>query len=477
MLNAHTVEQIRAAEAELMATLPPGELMQRAARGLYAAVLASIGQNDRVVALVGTGNNGADALFAAGMLRTAGVTCDVCLADADRVHEEGLAAARSAGARVIESPGGYDVVLDAVVGIGGKAGLRGRARQWSQWIDVARPTVVAVDLASGLEADSARVSDVFIRADHTVTFGTYKVSSLVDPAAVLSGGVPHLVDIGLAAYLDDPVVQALEITDAHSALEALVPPASGHKYQRGVVGIIAGSEAYAGAAHLCVAGAQAGTAGMVRFLGSAELSRRVVDRTPEVVASDGRVQAWAVGSGGGEAAEAQLAHALADDVPVVVDADALRFLPAEVSVPALLTPHAGELAEMMGVSRADIEADPLRHVEAAACQWGTTVLLKGRRTLIATPGRTTIVNLTGTSWLATAGAGDVLAGLSASFIASGAEPHIAGALAAYVHGSAAEHANPDGPFTASQVAATISHVIGRILASVPAVFGPSANPS
>jgi hydroxyethylthiazole kinase-like uncharacterized protein yjeF len=153
--------------------------------------------------------------------------------------------------------------------------------------------------------------------------------------------------------------------------------------------------------------------------------------------------------------------ALADEVPTVVDADALDALPAAaLTVPAVLTPHAGELATMLGGSREAIEADPLGSVIAAAERWRCTVLLKGRRTLVATPGRPTRVNLTGTPWLGTAGSGDVLAGLIGSLLASGLDTHDAASLGAFLHGRAAECLG--GPLAASDIAATLPKVISEI---------------
>jgi hydroxyethylthiazole kinase-like uncharacterized protein yjeF len=208
-----------------------------------------------------------------------------------------------------------------------------------------------------------------------------------------------------------------------------------------------------------VAGAQSATAGMVRFVGSAALGARVVDRAPEVVLSTGRVQSWVVGPGGGAEAGDQLAMALAQRVPAVIDADALGALPAAFEIPVVLTPHAGELAAMLGTSRDAIEADPLGSVSAAASQWGCTVLLKGSRTLVATSGRPTRVNLTGTPWLGTAGSGDVLAGLIGALLASGLDTHDAASVGAFLHGRAAECLG--GPLTARDIAATLPKVISE----------------
>ena len=312
-----------------MATLPDGELMQRAARGL-ADALDVVPAGELVVALVGPGNNGGDALYAATHLLDRGVRVDLCLLDDQKVHREGLAAAVEAGAQVVEAPTEQRWCLDAVLGIGARPGLTGRAEEWATWIDERRPHTVAIDVPSGVDVDGGTVPGPSVRADATVTFGTYKPALLCGPAATRAGAdVAQLVDIGLDPHLSDPVLEVVEGDDRHllgPALKWLDSPVS-HKYTRGVVGIRAGSEEYAGAAHLAVAGAQAGTAGMVRFVGTPEASARIVDRAPEVVAGDRRVQAWVVGPGGGSDVGDQLTRTLEDGVPVVVDAAALERLP------------------------------------------------------------------------------------------------------------------------------------------------------
>ncbi|MCW2829765.1 MAG: bifunctional ADP-dependent NAD(P)H-hydrate dehydratase/NAD(P)H-hydrate epimerase [Aeromicrobium sp.] len=460
MLRAHRVDDIRAAEAALAEGLAEGELMQRAARGL-ADHLELIKAGDLILMLIGPGNNGGDALWAAVHLLDRGVRVDLALLDHDTVHAEGLEAALAAGAQLVQGPTDHRWCLDAMFGIGARAGLTGRAAEWSEWIAGARPYTIAVDVPSGVDVDGATLPVVHVMADATITFGTYKPALLVSPAAGAAGwndtAIAELVDIGLDPYLPAPAIEAIEPSDGHLLVQTfrwLQEPTS-HKYSRGVVGIAAGSEQYAGAAHLCVAGALTGLAGMVRFVGSAALSQRVVDRAPEVVAGTGRVQAWVVGPGGGDEAEGRLAAALEDGVPLVIDASALEHLPDAFGTPVLLTPHAGELAAMLDVRRDSVEADPLGHATEAAERWGATVLLKGARTLVVTPGRTTRVNLTGSPWLGTAGSGDVLAGLAGSLLASGADPHDAGSIAAFLHGAASVRANRGGPVTASAVAAAL----------------------
>lgn len=460
MLRAHRVDDIRAAEESLAATLPDGALMQRAAQGL-ADHLDLIPPGEVVLMLIGPGNNGGDALYAAVHLLDRGVRVDLCLLDETKVHAEGLAAATAAGAELVAAPSAQRWCLDALFGIGARPGLSGRAAEWAEWIAECRPYVIAVDVPSGVDVDGATLPEAYVQADSTVTFGTHKAALLADPAASAAGKI-SLVDIGLGPHLPAASLEVVETSDG-DLLNPVQPGETSHKYTRGVVGIAAGSEQYAGAAHLCVAGAQAGPAGMIRFVGSADLSRRIVDRAPEVVAGRGRVQAWIVGPGSGDDAGKQLAMALEDGVPVVVDASALQHLPEPFAVPALLTPHAGELAAMLEVSRDEVEADPLRHAEAAAERWSATVLLKGRRTLVAQTGSPTRVNLSGSAWLGTAGAGDVLAGFAGSLLAAGLNPRDAGSVAAYLHGVASVRANPDGPIVATDVAHELPATVGAFL--------------
>lgn len=452
MITAPLVATIRELEAATQAQLPDGELMRRAAAAL-ARALDDIPAGELVIVLAGPGDNGGDGLYAAAHLLDRGVRVDVAPLDPQRVHPGGWAAAVAAGARVVDGPTDQRWCLDAMFGIGARPGLSGRAAAWARWITDTGARTIAVDVPSGVDVDGGTVSGAHVSAERTVTFGTYKTGLLLGPAAEAAGRV-ELADIGLP-----PGAAALEALDAGDSqlLRPAVPGRSSHKYSRGVVGIAAGSVLYPGAAHLAVAGAQAGPAGMVRFGGDPAIADRVVDRAPEVVATPGRVQAWVVGPGGGDDAKGLLDAAAADQVPLVVDADGLRFLKAPMPAPLLLTPHAGELAAMLGTDRTAIEADPLRHVTAAAEGWNATVLLKGARTLIATPGRPVRVNLTGTPWLGTAGSGDVLAGFIGSLVASGLDPHDAASVGAYLHGRAAEVCG--GPLRASDIAATLPRVM------------------
>ncbi|MFJ3214327.1 NAD(P)H-hydrate dehydratase [Kitasatospora sp. NPDC086801] len=484
MRHAHRVEVVRAAEAELMARLPEGTLMQRAAAGLAATCARLLAgrrgrvYGSRVVVLAGSGDNGGDALYAGAALARRGARVTAVLLVPERAHAGGLAAVRASGGRVVlDQEVGLadfsraDLVLDGIVGIGGRGGLRAGARPYAR--AGRRGVVVAVDLPSGVDADTGEVPGEALRADVTVCFGTYKPGLLVDPGASYAGAV-QLVGIGLEPPAPD--VTALQHADVAALLP--LPGAESDKYRRGVVGVAAGSAAYPGAALLAVAGALRGGAGAVRYVGTA--AEEVVRRFPEALVTEGgpagagRVQAWVVGPGGGEGARQALAEALSSDVPVLVDADGLTELArlgpgalAGRTAPTLLTPHTGEAARLLAGAdgTAPPPADSLAAARLAtarrlAADYRATVLLKGSTTVIADPGGAVRVNPTGTSWLATAGSGDVLAGLAGSLLAAGLSPLDAASVGAYLHGLAGRHAAgaPGAPVTALAVAQALPAV-------------------
>jgi len=474
MRAAHTVEQVRSAEQVLLDALPDGALMARAATGLAHAVIELLGgaYGRRVLLLVGSGDNGGDALYAGAALARRGASLEAVLLS-DRVHEAGLAALRAAGGRIIESsarvdvsaaglrtqPGNPDVVVDGVVGIGGRPGIRPDVAELLDALEGV--PVVAVDVPSGVDVDTGELPEEHVTADLTVTFGTHKLAHLVDPAAAACG-VVHLVDIGL----DLPVAEVVALQPEDVAWLLPQPADFDHKYTRGVVGVRAGSAAYPGAGILCVAGAGSGLAGMVRYRPvdhESSVADLVRSAHPEVIGGDGRVQAWVVGSGGAERSATALAEAVADGVPVVVDADALAAVTGPLPVPAVLTPHAGELARMLDASREDVEARQLHHAREAADRFDAVVVLKGRHSLVAAVGGAVRVTTTGLPWLATAGAGDVLAGLIGALLAAGLEPFDAASVGSWLHGSAATLASAGGPIVAGDVAAALPEVVRRTL--------------
>jgi ADP-dependent NAD(P)H-hydrate dehydratase / NAD(P)H-hydrate epimerase len=486
MRQAHTVDVVRASEGALMARLPEGALMQRAAAGVAAVSAQLIGRvyGSRVVLLVGSGDNGGDALFAGARLARRGAAVDALLLSPDRAHPAGLAALRSAGGTVIDRAHAAferaDLVMDGIVGIGGRGGLRSTAAEIAQALQAARTTVVAVDVPSGVDASTGQADGTAIQAHVTVTFGTYKPGLLVDPGASYAG-VVELVDIGLGGFLDAPDAQSLQATDVARMLP--MPTGESDKYRRGVLGVLAGSDAYPGAAVLSVGGALHSGAGMVRFVSTPRVVDLVRSRWPEVVAAvgsagdTGRVQAWTVGPGIGtdESGERRLDDVLDSDAPALVDADGLTILAKrgklDRAAPVVLTPHAGEAARLLAPewSAADVEARRIEAARRCAERYGATVLLKGSTTVVAGDGGgPVLVNPTGTPWLATAGSGDVLSGLGGALLAASLEPRDAAGAAAFLHGLAARLALAErvGPITAADLVtwlpAAWSAVSGRI---------------
>ncbi|MDR8408769.1 NAD(P)H-hydrate dehydratase [Nonomuraea sp. 3-1Str] len=478
MRTAFTADQIRAAERELMARLPDGTLMQRAASGLAAACAGLLGKvyGSRVALLVGSGDNGGDALYAGARLARRGARVEAVLAGG-RTHEAGLEALLLAGGRVAgaEAVGRADLIVDGLLGIGASGALREPYRELVRAANAAAAPTVAVDVPSGVDASSGRVEGAAVEARLTVTMGARKTGLLVDPGAALAGEV-ELVDIGLGPFLPDPDVAGLSRADVAALLPR--PAAESDKYRRGVVGVIAGSDQYTGAAVLAVGGALLAGAGMVRYAGPGEPVAQVRAHWPEAVITEldrpsldgvGRVQAWVIGPGlgTGDWARELLAQVLASDVPVLVDADGLTVVARERALlgrtaPVLVTPHAGELSRLTGAGRDEIEADRLAHARGAAAELGATVLLKGSTTVVAEQGRPVRVNGTGTPWLATGGTGDVLSGVAGALLAQGLGTYDAGSCGAYLHGLAGRIAASGAPLHAAGVAAAVPEAIREV---------------
>ncbi|HEX6968991.1 MAG TPA: NAD(P)H-hydrate dehydratase [Micromonosporaceae bacterium] len=493
MRAVYRVADVRAAEEALMATVPTGTLMARAAAGLArrcALLLAEQGgvYGARVLLLIGAGNNGGDALFAGARLAARGAAVTALLLAPERAHAGGTAALRAAGGRFVERlPAWADLVVDGIVGIGGTGGLRPPADRIVADLGGlrsrtgGRPPVVAVDVPSGVAVDTAAVPAApadrtrvpAVAADVTVTFGTLKPALVVDPAASLVGRV-DLVDIGLTPWLAGaaPALQVIEWSDV-AAWWPTLPPSS-EKYARGVVGLATGSATYPGAAVLSVGGALAGPTGMVRYAGGA--AAEVLRRYPSVIATPrvadaGRVQAWVCGSGLGTGADAveELRAVLAAPVPAVLDADALNLLAdgrvtglRDRGAPVVITPHDREFARLAGEPPG---GDRVGAALRLAARTKAVVLLKGNHTIVATPDGRAFVNPTGTAALATGGTGDVLSGLLGSLLAAGLSPERAALAAAYLHGLAGQEAARQGPVTALDVATALRPVVGRLVAA------------
>jgi len=492
-----TVEQVRAAEREVMARVPDGTLMRRAAYGLavhVAGLLAGrtggvVGR--RAVLLVGAGDNGGDALWAGAFLRRRGVAVTAVLLSPERAHPAGLAALRRRGGRTVSASdldgalrelGRADVVVDGIVGLSGRGPLRPAA---ASLVGAVTAPIVAVDLPSGVDPDTGAVDGpavvdgpgsvdrLAVTAALTVTFGALKPVHVLAPHRC---GPVRLVDIGIGDALPAPTVHVLDDADVGALWP--VPGPDDDKYTQGVVGIAAGSATYPGAAVLTSGAAVHATSGLVRYAGTA--ADQVRARWPELVATGsvsdaGRVQAWVVGPGLGTGSDGRRAvrHALAAGVPLCVDADAITLLATdptlwdarEPGVPVVITPHDREFARIAG----DVGPDRVAAARAAAARLGVTVLLKGHATVVADPDGAVLVHPSPSSWPATAGSGDVLAGLVGALLAAGIAPLVAAGAAVHVHGRAAVLAavGPGGaaPIGASALLAAVPDAIRAVRAA------------
>lgn len=473
MQGAWPVEEIRAAERQLLAGLPDGALMARAARAVTVEAVGMLGfsYGARVVLLVGAGDNGGDALYAGAELSRRGVAVAAVLADPAKAHAGGLAALRAAGGRQVPlaETGPADLIIDGLLGIGARGPVREALLPLVRWSLASAAPVLAVDLPSGVDPDTGAVPGPAVRAAATVCMGALKAGLLVGPGRLHTGRL-RLVDLGLAPLLPEPRLLRLERAD----LRLPSPGPEDDKYTRGVVGVAAGSQAYPGAAQLCVGSARLGGVGAVRYAGHA--AAEVVNRWPEVIVSDtvaeaGRVQAWVVGPGLGDTCDAvdSVRQVLTSDAAAVVDADGLNLLAGRRELlerrtaPTVLTPHDREFERLFG----EVGDDRVAAARRAARDTGATVLLKGFATVVAEPSGRCYLNPVGAPALATAGSGDVLAGLIGSLLATGLAPGLAAAAGAYLHAAAGVRAAAAGPVVAGDLITALRAEIGELASSAP----------
>lgn len=506
MLPVLEVEQVRRLEQRWMAEHPDQDLMLLAAdqvRQLASQMLAGAQTNRAVLVVAGPGNNAGDGLFAAAGLADQHPV--LIWTTSDHTHAGGLRAALSAGATLVSHqqvlevltaplPDRAALVIDALSGIGGRPGLPDQVVDIFRAAGRSRVPVLAVDLPSGLAADSGATDQPHVRATATLCCIAPKIAHVVEPAR---GACGRIVVAGLGVEVspgecDEHPLWQVEPSDIAEWYPW--PTAASDKYSRGVVGLDTGSKTYPGAALLGISGALGIGVGMVRYLGGAKQTI-IVGNHPSVVTADGRVQAMVVGSGvpNGEAS-AKLRAAIDRRVPIVVDAGAIGALTSKdgpVSLPdgSILTPHAGELARFLGIERDQVEADPVQAVRTAVERAGCCVLLKGSTQYIGrTDGSVWIApdslpldghagredgagmsvlrdpGPVGSAWNAQAGSGDVLAGAIGSMLAAGLAPGRAAAIACAVQAEVANH----GPATPDQMADAMGSVLAALASGRPA---------
>ena len=498
MRPVYDVAAVRAAEEAVMATLPEGTLMERAATGLAdtcATLMRDLGLGlvgARVVLLIGSGNNGGDALFAGAHLARRGARVEAVLLG-ERAHVRGLETFVAAGGTLVDGDrvpaalGRADLVIDGILGIGGRGALGGRAAECARLAAESGALVVAVDIPSGVDADTGAVADpsAAVDADATVTFGCLKPGLLLSPGRDRAGAV-LLIDIGLEGALPPSGLHALDPLDLAEAVPE--PGAQDYKYSRGVVGIAAGSPRYRGAGFMATGSARHGNAGMVHVLDRGDgLAAALVDEFWDIVISSTaptavpRTTAWAVGPGLGVDADGLrvLCDVLAVDAPVVVDADALRMLRepgaagalAQRRHPTVLTPHEGEFAALGFTLESGAAEDRLGSARQAARVMGAVVVLKGPGTVVASPSGAAYVDTWGTADLGTAGSGDVLSGLLGALLAGAQSREVLdddaaamiAAAAVGLHGLAGRLAGRGGrPVTAPDIIGALPEAIALV---------------
>lgn len=479
--SAQIAELDRRATAEY--GISPAALMDQAGRRVAEVVSNHLRDHGGrgVVVLAGRGNNGGDGLVAARYLRSAGFqVAAFTLADEQEARGEArqaLEAARDAGvplttvarasaAGVEKGMAATDVIVDALFGTGFRGPAQGEAAALIELANQTGKPIVAVDIPSGLQADTGRSEGPCIRAAATVTMGLPKIGLLVYPGAEAAGTI-YVADIGYPDVLaDDPAIPTHLVTAA--MVRSLVPlrAPDTHKGTYGRVLVIAGSVGFTGAAALTSLGALRTGAGLVTVgvpqsvypivaakvtegmptpLADAAgaIAAQARDQIAEL-AANADVIALGPGLSRSDGVRAVVESLLQGDRPLVIDADALNVLAGRARVlsqsraPVVITPHPGELGRLVNRSTAEIQTDRLGAARAAAAQFRAVVLLKGARTVVAAPDGQAYIVPTGNPGMATGGMGDVLTGAVAALIGQGRQLVEAAYGGAYLHGLAAD---------------------------------------
>ncbi|MBU6166682.1 MAG: NAD(P)H-hydrate dehydratase [Alphaproteobacteria bacterium] len=449
-----TVAAMRAAEAAVIASgVPALALMERAAAGAARAIMAHL-PSRRATVLCGTGNNGGDGYGIASHLAAAGVAVTVAAAGPPRSPAAAEMASRWHGAAVpLADAPAAPLIVDALFGIGLDRPLEADHQAVLDRLR-GQGRVVAIDIASGVHGNSGAALGRPLAADLTIAFGAIKLGHVLADGPVLSGRLA-LVDIGV------PVQSALAMV---APPRLIGPPRTAHKYDRGWVLMVEGEAGHGGAAGLAALAALRCGAGLVTIAGEGAalpalaLMRRNDDETANLL-NDPRLGSVIIGPGMAADARARgwLRRLTWAGKPLVLDAGALRLLAeGPVGAPSVLTPHEGEFAQMFGPPG----DDRIGAVQKAARITDAVVLLKGPATIIAAPDGRVVINTHNAPWLATAGSGDVLAGMIAALLAQGQPLFEAACAAAWVHGDAGLRLGPGR--IADDLVASLPEVLAKL---------------
>jgi ADP-dependent NAD(P)H-hydrate dehydratase / NAD(P)H-hydrate epimerase len=464
---------------EIEARSRTANLMERAGEAAAEFARGLCGDTDKsILVLAGPGNNGGDAIEAATHLKRWFFRVSVVFAgERAKLSADATAALakwETAGGTLLEAipeKSRFDLILDGLFGIGLKRPLEGRYADLVDRLNALRTPVLALDIPSGIDADTGAVMGRAVRAHHTITFIAYK------PGQLTLDGPDHCGTLKVDTLgLDPPALLAPEgaLLDADILSAAIAPrPRNFHKGMAGSVGVLGGASGMVGAAVIAGRAALRCGAGRV-YLGLLTPRPPHVDyahpelmlRKPAQLAEKGLLDALVAGPGMGKADSARkmLRTALDAPVPLVLDADALNLIAASASLsaaaarrtaPTIMTPHPAEAARLLGETTPRVQADRVAAARALASRYRSLALLKGNGSLIAEPRGRFWINPSGNPGMASAGMGDALAGIIATLCAQGAEPLSALLAGTWLHGAAADAlaAAGSGPvgITASEV--------------------------
>ncbi len=445
-----TAAAMREAEGPEIARIGAEELMAKAG-GMVGEAINRLAGTSEILVVCGPGNNGGDGYVAARTLRDRGANVRVA-AMTDPATETACWAKEQWGGAVesLDQAGPAPVVVDALFGIGLSRPIDdGIMASWQRLAEGARFTI-AIDLPSGLGTDDGRVFSTPPRMDVTLALGAAKPAHLLQPAARYCGAV-RLLDIGLDVGGDMHVLARPSLPE---------PGPDSHKFNRGMVAVVAG--AMAGASLLSAIAAMHAGAGYVTLIGEGDggphalVHREFTDHA----LGDDRIAAMVIGPGLGrdDAARHHLERVLDSGHPLIIDGDALHLLIdrlptlAARSRPVILTPHAGEFAALFGQG----EGSKIERTRAAAERAAAIVVHKGADTVIAAPDGRIVLARDANDWLSTAGSGDTLTGVIAASLAAGLDPFAAASAGVWMHGQAARRLG--AAFIADGLAAALAAV-------------------
>lgn len=510
-MKAALMEEIRSVDKKAIEKLgiPGVVLMENAGTAVVRQIEKNLGnlKDKKVCIFAGKGNNGGDGYVIARHLYNKGVKVKVFLLGAQEAvvgdAKINLDILQSMGLDVIEvsenrdwdkvkiAAAFSDFLVDALLGTGFKGELAGNMLEAAKIINSSGKIVFAVDVPSGVNADNGQVAGASVRADYTVTFSLIKPGLLLYPGAEQAGKI-YVEDIGIPhAVVEDTKIRQNAVRAAEIQSMLVKRPAAAHKGMCGRVAVLAGSTGLTGAAVLTSMAAMRSGAGLVTLGIPASLNPILEVKLTEVMTKPlpevpggavslesvpgflelaAKSEAVAIGpglGGAGETKDAVRELIKIIDKPLILDADALNALSGaphllkEAKALAVITPHPGEMARLTGLSIAEVNSERIEVARMSACDWNCIVVLKGAPTVVAFPDGEVYINTTGNAGMATGGAGDVLTGVIAAFIAQGLSSHEAAVVGVYVHGLAGDIAAQTG---------VVGRVAGDILSALPAAI-------